>query len=66
MNKPRTVYGKCPRCGGEHISRTFALCRRDNETYICQNCGMQEALEDAGYTKYRGPVYWNITPTKED
>ena len=58
MNKPRTVYTRCPRCNSEHITRSFALCRRDNKTMICNKCGMQEALEDAGYTKYNGPIYW--------
>jgi len=59
MNKPRSTYSKCPRCSQEYIKRERALCRRDNETDICSSCGVAEALEDAGYTKYNGQIYWN-------
>lgn len=61
MNKPRTIYERCPRCDGEQIARTFALSRRDNKTMICSKCGTSEAMEDAGYTKYTGEPYWEVT-----
>lgn len=35
----------CPICGCEY-SDYPALSRKDNKTYICPQCGMQEALED--------------------
>ena len=39
---------KCPKCGKEH-ERLLALSRRDNQTQICVDCGVLEALEDAGF-----------------
>ena len=39
---------KCPKCGKEH-ERLLALSRRDNHTMICDDCGVLEALEDAGF-----------------
>ena len=35
----------CPVCGNRY-SEYPALSRRDNETYICPECGVNEALED--------------------
>lgn len=35
----------CPVCGCRY-SEYPALSRRDNETYICPDCGLTEALED--------------------
>lgn len=36
---------KCPKCGNWFLSYP-ALSRRDNETYICPDCGVKEAMED--------------------
>ncbi len=41
---------KCPRCGRE-FKRLLALSRRDNRTMICDECGVMEALDDAGFTE---------------
>lgn len=43
----RAVLGSetCPTCGATAESLT-SLSRRDNETMICENCGMREAFED--------------------
>lgn len=35
----------CPRCGNTY-DRLLALSRKDNKTHICDQCGMEEALED--------------------
>lgn len=35
----------CPRCHGL-MSKRPALSREDNQTQICQRCGIREALED--------------------
>ena len=35
----------CPRCHGL-MSKHPALSRKDNQTQICQRCGIREALED--------------------
>lgn len=35
----------CPICGKEY-SEYPALSRRDNETEICPDCGVREAMED--------------------
>jgi len=71
--KSSTVSVKlCPRCLHnyftpygqnyvESISPPFpALSRKDNKTYICSDCGVQEAIEDMfkgnpGWTEHR---YW--------
>ena len=39
---------KCPLCGQEY-DRLLALSRRDNKTMICDDCGIIEALDDAGF-----------------
>ena len=39
---------KCPRCGKEY-GRLLALSRKDNKTLICDECGVKEALDDAGF-----------------
>lgn len=38
----------CPRCNREYDGYP-ALSRRDNKTDICDACGTEEALIDAGY-----------------
>ena len=38
---------KCPVCGRTYAGYP-ALSRRDNATEICPDCGVREALEDAG------------------
>lgn len=43
----------CPRCGREtmrDIDVKNALSRRC-DVYICSGCGMEEAMEDAGFTE---------------
>ena len=37
----------CPKCGKEYNDYP-AISRRDNKTLICPECGVIEALEDAG------------------
>ena len=40
---------KCPKCGENtlHPEEVMnALSRKDNETYICNACGDQEAFDD--------------------
>ena len=38
---------KCPKCGKEYTGRP-ALSRADNETLICQDCGIRENLAAVG------------------
>lgn len=40
-----TTPKKCPICGKTYIDFP-ALSRRDNKTYICPDCGVDEAMED--------------------
>ena len=43
---------RCPRCKRMtmHDEQVLnKLSRRDNKTYICNDCGTEEALIDAGY-----------------
>lgn len=47
----------CPRCKLEKLNPREvmnALCRRDNKTYICSDCGREQAYEDfyAQFGKY--------------
>lgn len=37
----------CPRCGKEYVGYP-AISRLDNATEICPECGIREALDDAG------------------
>lgn len=48
MNHPKN--SKCPRCSNVMYDDEVlnALSRRDNKTYICSDCGTEEALIDAG------------------
>ncbi|MBA7586776.1 hypothetical protein ES708_28781 [subsurface metagenome] len=42
---------KCPRCGMPKMQNEDALnslSRRDSKTYICNDCGMEEAMIDLG------------------
>ena len=50
---------KCPRCNGV-MEEYPALSRRDNETDICSDCGMLEALEDYTKQPYDGKIYWEV------
>jgi hypothetical protein len=50
MNVKKEYRGDCPRCGGP-ITGFPALSRRDNKTNICNECGVIEALIDAGYMR---------------
>ena len=45
MPYDNTTPKKCPSCGNWFLSYP-ALSRRDNETYICPDCGVKEAMED--------------------
>ena len=43
----------CPKCNTNSMHNELvmnSLSRRDNKTYICNNCGQNEAMED--YQKY--------------
>lgn len=40
---------KCPRCGEyklDPVEVHNSLSRKDNETYICNDCGTKEAVEE--------------------
>ena len=39
---------RCPKCGAIYTAHP-ALSREDNETLICPDCGVREALEAAGF-----------------
>lgn len=45
---------KCPLCKVNELCESGgnALSRKDNETEICSECGIKEAIEE--YTKYFG------------
>lgn len=39
------IEKKCPRCNGPMpLSHAGAISRKDNETEICSNCGVDEAM----------------------
>lgn len=45
---------KCPRCGKRKMhpdEASNALSRKDNETFICNDCGADEAIEE--YRKWK-------------
>jgi len=45
MNGNEMIGKLCPKCK-KIITLYPALSRRDNKTFICSDCGAQEALED--------------------
>ena len=50
-------YKICPKCMQRKLHPVAvrnALSRRDNETYICADCGTAEALEDWFLTRVAG------------
>lgn len=51
----------CPRCGEKAMpeNRLLALSRRADIT-VCESCGMQESLEDAGFAERRPLTDWAI------
>lgn len=54
---------KCPRCKKDYTGFP-ALCRRDNKTKICNECGEEEAWFDYGiYLQEKEEKKWL---TKED
>ena len=51
-----TVYITCPRCLGFTVrepEESNALSRRDNKTYICSECGQEEAIVDMARSEGR-------------
>lgn len=48
------AIAKCPKCG-RYFERLLALSRGDNKTMICDECGVQEALE-AVPKRYMSPA----------
>ena len=51
---------RCPRCQCIRLKNkipTNALSRRDNKTYICDQCGLEEAFVDAGMCKAGSEPY---------
>tara|TARA_B100001564_G_scaffold267886_1_gene229495 strand:- start:498 stop:725 length:228 start_codon:yes stop_codon:yes gene_type:complete len=49
MNKEKEMKTFCPRCGIEELDKMQvlnALSRKDNETYVCSPCGIDEAVWD--------------------
>jgi predicted RNA-binding Zn-ribbon protein involved in translation (DUF1610 family) len=48
--RPVFYSNKCPVCDGPMHEELVmnALSRRDNATYICSDCGLQEAMSDFG------------------
>lgn len=49
---PSPWVTRCPRCGSPSVkgNRLLSLSRRASIT-VCENCGTEEALEDAGFTE---------------
>ena len=43
----RRAPAVCPRCGATYTDYP-ALSRKDNETLLCPDCGVREALESIG------------------
>ena len=56
---------KCPRCNRNELASPAvlnALSRKDNETYVCSPCGVDEAVWD--FTKSEHPE-WPLPPHYE-
>ena len=48
MKNGNETAAVCPICGREYYGHP-ALSRTDNETPICPDCGIRQALTDAGF-----------------
>lgn len=61
LGKSRHTGARCPRCGAaeEQGNRLLALSRRADIT-ICETCGTEEALEDAGLLECKSLTDWTI------
>ena len=60
---PKTFV--CPRCSRRVVCYP-SLSRKDNQTDICDRCGMAEAFEDAGLAEtYIGLPYWHVEKDQE-
>lgn len=61
--KPGYKYETCPRCHRNDLiaddPALNSLSRRDNKTYICNDCGNDEAMIDGGY-KDRDDIEMNF------
>ena len=54
----------CPRCDRPVEEGAFpALSRADNASYICSDCGIDEAMTNLGYPQFKlpGPTGWPLT-----
>lgn len=58
LGSAQTESVVCPRCYNVFRKRFASLCRRDNETNICPDCGTAEALEDFMQIGWQGHKYW--------
>lgn len=47
----------CPRCGGRFKKPFAALSRLDNKTYICPDCGQNEAMYNFRYPSQPLPPF---------
>lgn len=47
MKTEERIVSVCPKCGRTYSGHP-ALSRTDNETLICPDCGIREALESIG------------------
>ena len=59
MKNETNTERTCPRCGCTYHGRP-ALSRTDNETLICPDCGIREALESIGISKEEQEKIINI------
>lgn len=50
MKTEETRTATCPKCGRPYTGRP-ALSRDDNETLICPDCGVREALASIGVSE---------------
>jgi uncharacterized Zn finger protein len=56
----------CPRCGENVMDKVIirnALSRTDNKTYICNRCGINEAME-AMFGGIKSQEEWSINKGK--
>lgn len=66
---PNAEYTTCPRCGRDTLRTDRpalnALSRTDNETYVCSECGTDEALDNFqnGPSKAMTQKDWANPPT---
>ena len=67
MKESMIICGRCKVNNLKSEPIHNAISRRDNQTYICSDCGILESLEDNGrLPPWTGTPYWKLESATRD